>query len=75
VRARAVLPELALVGRELDGSKGEGETHDQERDRPNSRRGREPKGLGIMPLEQLPITHEEYGARLRGAGSTHYKAG
>ena len=32
VRDPAMLPELALMGRELDRSKGAGEMHDKERD-------------------------------------------
>jgi hypothetical protein len=32
VRDPAVMPELALMGRELDRSKGAGEMHDKERD-------------------------------------------
>jgi hypothetical protein len=76
VRDPAALPELALMGRELDRSKGAGETHDKERDP-----GRyielsdDGKAMGIVPLDRLPVTREAYDTQLRAGGSTQYKAG
>jgi hypothetical protein len=71
VRDRAALPELALMGRELDRSKGAGETHDKERDPGHyidlSDDG---KAMGIVPLDKLPVTREAYDTQLRADGST-----
>lgn len=63
------------MGRELDPSKGAGETHDKERDPGHyvdlSDDG---KVMGIVPRDQLPMTREDYDTQLRAGGSTQYKA-
>jgi hypothetical protein len=76
VRDPVMVPELALMGRELDRSKGAGDTHDKERDPGHyvdlSDDG---KVMGILPLDQLPVTREAYDTKLRAGGSTQYRAG
>ncbi len=76
VRDPAMLPKLALMGRELDRSKGSGETHDKERDPGHyvdvSDDG---KVMGVLPLDQLPVTREAYDTKLRAGGSNQYQAG
>jgi hypothetical protein len=76
VRDPATVPELARMGRELDRSKGAGETHDKERHPGHyidlSDDGR---AMGIVPLNSLPATREAYDTQLRAGGSTQYEAG
>lgn len=76
VRDPAARPDLALMGRELDRSKGAGETHDKERDPGHyidlSDDG---KAMAIVALDRLPVTREAYDTQLRSGGSTQYKAG
>jgi hypothetical protein len=61
VRDPAMLPELALMGRELDRSKGAGEMHDKERDPGHYiDLTDDGKALGIVPLDKLPILREAY---------------
>ena len=56
-----MLPELALMGRELDRSKGAGDMNDKERDPFHyidlTDAG---KAMGIVPLDRLPTTREAY---------------
>lgn len=70
------MADIAVMGRELDCSKGAGKTHDAERDPGHyidlSDDG---KAMGIVPLDRLPVTREEYDTQLRVGGSTQYKAG
>src|SRR5262249_37017235 len=76
VRDPAMLPELALMSRELDRSKGAGEMHDKERDPGHYiDLTDDGKAMGIVPLDRLPTTRETYDTRLRAGGSTQYKAG
>jgi hypothetical protein len=56
-----MLPELALMGRELDRSKGAGETQDKERDPGHYiDLADDGKVMDILPLDRLPPTREEY---------------
>lgn len=68
--------EIAIMGRELDRSKGSGKTHDAERD-PGHYIDLADDGsvMGVLPLGQLPVTREEYDTLLRARGFTQYKAG
>lgn len=71
--ARAIAREL---GAELDRSKGAGRMHDAERDPGhwvvlNS----QASVMGIVPLDALPVTREEYDTALRAQGKTQYAAG
>jgi len=76
VRDPTMLPELALMGRELDRSKGAGETHDKERDPGHYIDiADDGKVMGILPVEQVPVTREAYDTKLRDGGSTQYQAG
>lgn len=70
------ISEIAVMGRELDRSKGSGKTHDAERD-PGHYIDLADDGsvMGVLPLDQLPVTREEYDTLLRAKGFTQYKAG
>lgn len=76
VRAPEAAAEIAVMGRELDRSKGSGKTHDAERD-PGHYVDLADDGSveGVLPLGQLPVTREEYDTLLRAKGFTQYKAG
>lgn len=76
VRAPQAAAEIAVMGRELDRSKGAGTTHDTERD-PGHWISLADNGdvLGVLPLTELPATREDYDTLLRAKGFTQYKAG
>ena len=76
VRTQAAIADIAVMGRELDRSKGAGRTHDAERD-PGHWVSLADDGsvVGILPLADLPDTREQYDTLLRAKGSTQYKAG
>lgn len=76
LRLPEVAPEIAVLGRELDRSKGAGETHDRERD-PGHYIDLDDAGLalGTVPLDRLPATREQYDTQLRARGHTQYEAG
>jgi hypothetical protein len=67
---------IAVLGRELDRSKGAGVTHDAERD-PGHWISMSDDGavMSTLPLAGLPETREGYDTMLRERGSTQYKAG
>lgn len=76
VRAPDAAAELAVLGRELDRSKGAGETHDKEHDPGHFvDLTDDGKVMGILALDKLPTTREAYDTQLRVGGSTQYKAG
>ena len=71
--ARAMVREL---GAELDRSKGAGRMHDAERDPGHYViLNGQASVMGIIPLDALPVTREEYDAALRAHGKTQYTAG
>lgn len=76
VRTPEAAAEIAVMGRELDRSKGAGKTHDAERD-PGHYVDLADDGSveGVLPLDQLPETREAYDTALRAKGLTQYKAG
>ena len=76
VRTPDAVAEIAVMGRELDRSKGAGKTHDAERD-PGHWVSLADDGsvVGVLPLADLPETREEYDTLLRAKGFTQYKAG
>lgn len=76
VRSPEAAAEIAVMGRELDRSKGAGKTHDAERD-PGHYVDLADDGtvMGVLPLAQLTVTREEYDTLLRAKGFTQYKAG
>lgn len=67
---------IGELGRELDRSKGSGETHDKERD-PGHYVDLDDKDkvMGGPALMGLPATREAYDTDLRKVGKTQYKAG
>jgi len=76
VRTPQATADIAVLGRELDRSKGSGETHDSERD-PAHFVDLDDAGLvaGLFALETLPPTREAYDTALRAKNFTQYKAG
>lgn len=76
IRTPEAAAETAVMGRELDRSKGAGKTHDAERD-PGHYVDLADDGSveGVLPLAQLPDTREQYDTMLRAKGLTQYKAG
>lgn len=76
IRTPEAAAEIAVMGRELDRSKGSGKTHDAERD-PGHYVDLADDGSveGVVPLAQLPDTREQYDTLLRAGGKTQYKAG
>jgi hypothetical protein len=76
VRAPDAAAEIAVMGRELDRSKGAGKTHDAERDPGHYvDLGDNGEVMGVAPLAKLPVTREAYDTELRAKGFTQYKAG
>ena len=76
VRTTEAAAEIAVMGRELDRSKGTGKTHDAERD-PGHWLSLADDGsvVGVLPLAELPQTREDYDTLLRTRGFTQYRAG
>ena len=76
VRTTEAAAEIAVMGRELDRSKGTGKTHDAERD-PGHWLSLADDGsvVGVLPLAELPQTREDYDTLLRARGFTQYRAG
>jgi hypothetical protein len=66
---------IALLGRELDRSKGAGATHDRERDPGHYINPDDTGSVFGVPLDGLPETREAYDTALRANGMTQYKAG
>ena len=69
IRTPEAAAEIAVMGRELDRSKGSGRTHDAERD-PGHYVDLADDGSveGALPLGKLPATREEYDTLLRAKG-------
>src|SRR5476649_1029587 len=76
LRTPAAVAEIAVLGRELDRSKGSGNPHDAERDAGHFVH-LDDDGLvgGALTLEALPITREAYNAALSAKGKTQYNTG
>jgi hypothetical protein len=76
IRTPEAAADIAVLGRELDRSKGAGKTHDAERD-PGHYIDLADDGavMGVLPLAKLPETREAYDTELRAGGFTQYKAG
>jgi hypothetical protein len=76
IRTPEAAAEIAVLGRELDRSKGAGKTHDAERD-PGHYIDQYDNGdvMGVLPLPKLPESREAYDTELRAKGFTQYKAG
>src|SRR5215831_12068596 len=76
VRTPEAAAEIAILGRELDRSKGAGRTHDAERDPGHYvDLADDGKVMGVLSLKDLPSTREDYDTDLRKKGFTQYKAG
>ncbi len=70
IRTPEAAAEIVVMGRELDRSKGAVKTHDAERD-PCHYVDLADNGSveGILPLDKLPVTREEYDTLLRVGGN------
>ena len=75
LRTPDVAGQVALLGRELDRSKGAGATHDQERDPGHYINLDDNVAAAGIALEKLPVTREAYDTALRANGWTQYKLG
>ena len=76
VRTTEAAAEIAVMGRELDRSKGTGKTHDAERDPAHwISLADDGSVVGVLPLVELPQTLEDYDTLLRAKGFTQYRAG
>jgi hypothetical protein len=76
VRTPAAVADIAVLGRELDRSKGAGPTHDSERDAGHFVALTDDGSIaGVMPLEEIPLTREAYDAALRKKGFDQYRVG
>ena len=76
VRTTEAAAEIAVMGRELDRSKGTGKTHDAERDPAHwISLADDGSVVGVLPLVELPQTREDYDTLLRAKGFTQYRAG
>lgn len=76
VRTPEAVADITVFGRELDRSKGAGETHDKERD-PGHFVSLDDAArvMGVMPLDAIPATQEAYDTALRARNFTQYGAG
>ncbi|MFI4998432.1 MAG: S1/P1 Nuclease [Reyranellales bacterium] len=76
VRAPSAVAEIAVLGRELDRSKGAGNPHDAERN-PGHWINLDDDGrvAGVLALEDLPTTREAYDTKLRTRNITQYTRG
>lgn len=77
VRTPEAITDIAVLGRELDRSKGAGDPHDKERDAGHFV-ALDDAGLvaGLLALDALPATREAYDSALRAGGkATQYSAG
>jgi hypothetical protein len=76
VRTPEAAAEIAVLGRELDRSKGAGKTHDAELDPGHYvDLGDNGEVMGVIPLSKLPLTREAHDTELRAKGFTQYQAG
>src|SRR5713101_1410698 len=67
IRTPEAAAEIAVMGRELDRSKGAGKTHDSERDSGHFvDLADDGAVMGVLPLAELPDTREHYDTLLRG---------
>ena len=76
LRTPAAVADIAVLGRELDRSKGSGDPHDAERDAGHFVHI-DDEGLvgGVLALEALPVTREAYNTALSAGGKTQYGTG
>ena len=75
LRTPEAVAKIALLGRELDRSKGAGATHDGERDPGHYINPDDTGSVFGVRLDRLPETREAYDTSLRANGMTQYKAG
>jgi hypothetical protein len=76
VRQPDAVAEIAVLGRELDRSKGSGDPHDKERDPGHSvNLDDSQRVVGVLALDMLPPTREAYDTILRTRNFTQYSAG
>lgn len=74
-RTSEAMAEIAVLGRELDRSKGAGATHDKERDPGHYINLDDEGAVAGLSLAALPATREAYDTALRSKGLTQYQVG
>src|ERR1700745_4002871 len=76
VRQPEAIAEIAVLGRELDRSKGSGDPHDKERDPGHFVSLDDSQRVGgVLALDMLPSTREAYDTILRTRNLTQYSVG
>jgi hypothetical protein len=76
VRRPDAVAQIAVLGRELDRSKGSGDPHDKERDAGHFVALTDAQLVGgVLPLDRLPPTREAYDTILRTRNLTQYSIG
>ncbi|HTG22858.1 MAG TPA: hypothetical protein VK681_22640, partial [Reyranella sp.] len=76
LRTPEAVETIAVFGREPDRDKHTGETHDSDLNPMHYVMLADNGNVaGVLPLDQLPITLDEYNAKLLVAGSSQYKSG
>ncbi len=75
VRTPEAVADIAVLGRELDRSRGSGVTHDKERDPGHFVDLDDDGTVAGLALAALPETREAYDTALRAKGLTQYRAG
>jgi hypothetical protein len=75
VRSPEAIADIAVLGRELDRSRGSGVTHDKERDPGHFVDLDDDGTVAGLALTALPETREAYDTALRAKGLTQYRAG
>ena len=75
LRTPEATAEIAVMGRELDRSKGSGRTHDAELDPGHHVLLSDDGTAARVALKDLPVTREEYDTMMRAKNLTQYKVG
>ncbi len=76
LRTEAAATAVGELSREPDRSRGAGKMHDADRDPGHFVDGDDAGEVaGVVPLNQLPVTREDYETALRAAGTTSWKQG
>lgn len=75
LRGAAARDDTAVLGRELDRSKGSGDPHNHERDQGHFVALDDAGTVRGLALTELPRTREAYDTEMRKRGSTQYRQG
>lgn len=76
LRSAKAAETIGEFGRELDRSKGTGNSHDHDFDPGHFINLSDDFAVGgVLPVEVLPATREDYNSALRAVGTNEYRAG